>query len=118
MPIPRADRATRRWQAPGHRRVSAAAPLLPGGQSTGKVYFDAVGEAPTSVVYNGPGDMLTWIEPPAAPAEEEPAAEEEAPAEEAPAEEAPAEEAPAESADSGAADTEANGDVAAEEEEG
>ena len=94
------------------------APLLPGGQSTGKVYFDAVGEAPTSVVYNGPGDMLTWIEPPAAPAEEEPAAEEEAPAEEAPAEEAPAEEAPAEEAEPGAADTEANGDVAAEEEEG
>ena len=47
------------------------APLLPGGQSTGKVYFDAVGEAPTSVVYNGPGDMLTWIEPPAAASEEE-----------------------------------------------
>jgi hypothetical protein len=92
-------------------------PLLPGSKSTGKVYFDAVGEAPTSVVYNG-ADMLTWIEPPAAAAGEEPAAEEEAPAEEAPAEEAPAEEAPAESADSGAADTEANGDVAAEEEEG
>lgn len=98
------------------------APLLPGGQSTGKVYFDAVGEAPTSVVYNG-ADMLTWIEPPAAPAEEEPAAEEEAPAEEAPAEEAPAEEAPAEEAPAeeaapAAADTAANGDVAAEEEEG
>ncbi len=92
------------------------APLLPGGQSTGKVYFDAVGEAPTSVVYNGPGDMLTWIEPPSAAAEEEAPAEA-APAEEAPAEEAPAEQAPAESADSGAADTEANGDVATAEED-
>jgi Domain of unknown function (DUF1942) len=98
-----------------------AAPLLPGGHSTGKVYFDAVGEAPTSVVYNGPGDMLTWIEPPAAPAEEAPAEEapaEEAPAEEAPAEEAPAEEAPAGEADPGAADAAANGDVVVEEEEG
>jgi hypothetical protein len=96
----------------------SGAPLMPGGQSTGKVYFDAVGEPPTSVVYNGPGAMLTWIEPPAAPAEEEPAAEEEAPAEEAPAEEAPAEEAPAEEADPGAADSSANGEVAVEEEEG
>jgi hypothetical protein len=96
----------------------SGAPLMPGGQSTGKVYFDAVGEPPTSVVYNGPGAMLTWIEPPAAPAEEEPAAEEGAPAEEAPAEEAPAEEAPAEGADPAAADSSANGEVAVEEEEG
>jgi hypothetical protein len=91
----------------------SGAPLIPGGQSTGKVYFDAVGEPPTSVVYNGPGAMLTWIEPPAAPAEEEPAAEEEAPAQEAPAEGAPAAEP-----DPGAADSSANGDVAVEEEEG
>jgi uncharacterized protein DUF1942 len=89
--------------------------LLPGGRSTGKVYFDAVGEAPTSVVYNNAGSTLTWTEAPVTPAE--PAAEEEAPAEEAPA---GGEEAPAggESADSGAAETEANGDVAAAEEEG
>jgi hypothetical protein len=93
----------------------SGAPLMPGGQSTGKVYFDAAGEPPTSVVYNGPGAMLTWIEPPAAPAEEEPAAEEEAAPEEAPAEEAPAEEAAPEE---GAADPEANDDVAVEEEEG
>ena len=77
----------------------SGATLLPGGHSTGKVYFDAVGEAPTSVVYNNAGNTLTWTEAPTAPAEEEPAAEEEAPAEEAPADEPPAsgEEAPAES---------------------
>src|SRR5215212_250052 len=93
----------------------SGATLLPGGHSTGKVYFDAVGEAPTSVVYNNAGNTLTWTEPPTAPAEEEPAAEEEPPAEEAPAsgEEAPAE---SEGSDSGAPDTEANGDVTAEEE--
>ncbi len=90
--------------------------LLPGGHSTGKVYFDAAGDPPTSVVYNGAGDMVTWIEPRVA-SEEEAAPEEEAPAEEAPAEEAPAEEAAPEEADSGAADSAANGDVAAPEEE-
>jgi hypothetical protein len=41
----------------------SGATLLPGGQSTGKIYFDAVGDAPTSVVYNGGGTTLTWIEP-------------------------------------------------------
>ena len=45
--------------------------LLPGGRATGDVYFDAVGEAPTSVVYNGAGETLTWIEPPVAPPAEE-----------------------------------------------
>ena len=98
----------------------SGATLLPGGHSTGKVYFDAVGEAPTSVVYNNAGNTLTWIEAPTAPAEDAPAEEEPAAEEEAPAEEPPAggEEAPAESegSDSGAEDTEANGDVAAEEE--
>ena len=49
-----------------------AVPLLPGSKSTGKVYFDAVGEAPTSVVYNGAGDMLTWIEPPLRPPRKSP----------------------------------------------
>ena len=44
--------------------------LLPGGHSSGKVYFDAVGDPPTSVVYNGAGDMVAWIEPPIAPPEE------------------------------------------------
>lgn len=100
-----------------------AATLLPGGHSTGKVYFDAVGEAPTSVVYNGGGESLTWTEP-AEVAEEEPAAEEgsaseEAPAEEAPAEEAPAEEsAPAEEAPADAGASEGNADVAVADEEG
>jgi hypothetical protein len=47
--------------------------LLPGGHATGVVYFDAVGEAPTSVVYNG-DETLTWIEAPVAPPAEEAAA--------------------------------------------
>src|SRR5262249_59921472 len=38
--------------------------LLPGGSASGKVYFDAVGEAPTSIVFNRAGGTLTWIEPP------------------------------------------------------
>jgi hypothetical protein len=89
--------------------------LLAGGSTSGKIYFDAVGEAPTGVAYNGGGESLVWIEPPAA-SEEEAAPEEEAPAAEeaAPEEGAPAE---SESADSGAADTEANADVATSEEE-
>jgi hypothetical protein len=38
----------------------AAAP--PGGQSTGKVYFDVVGDTPNSVVYNdGAQDLLAWV---------------------------------------------------------
>jgi hypothetical protein len=93
-------------------------PLLPGTSSSGKIYFDAAGEAPTGVVYNGPGASLSWIEPPAAPAgsEEKAAPKEEAPAQES---ESSGEEsaAPAESADSGASDSEANGDVAAASEE-
>ncbi len=88
--------------------------LPPGGMSKGKVYFDAVGDPPTSVVYNGAGDMVAWVETSTAPAESAPP-EEEAPAEEAPAEEAPAEEAPAEEAP--AEEPTANADVAAEEEE-
>jgi hypothetical protein len=101
----------------------SGAPLLPGGHSVGKVYFDAVGEAPTSVVLSGPEGALTWIEPPTAATEEETATEQVAPAEEAPAAEGASGEAastPAEpqSADSGAADTEANGDVAVADEAG
>ena len=44
--------------------------LLPGGHSSGKVYFDAAGDPPTSVVYNGGGDMVAWIQPPTASEEE------------------------------------------------
>ena len=44
--------------------------LLPGGMSTGKVYFDAVGDLPTSVVYNGAGEMVAWVEPSSASEEE------------------------------------------------
>jgi Domain of unknown function (DUF1942) len=88
--------------------------LLPGGSSSGKIYFDAAGEAPTGVAYNGAGASLVWSEPPEA-SEEEAAPEEAAPEEEAPAEES----APAESgsSDTGAADAEANADVAAASEE-
>jgi hypothetical protein len=38
----------------------AAAP--PGGSSTGKLYFDVVGDVPNSVVYNdGTQDLLVWV---------------------------------------------------------
>jgi Domain of unknown function (DUF1942) len=38
----------------------AAAP--PGGQTTGKLYFDVVGDVPNSVVYNdGTQDLLAWV---------------------------------------------------------
>jgi hypothetical protein len=34
----------------------------PGGSSTGKLYFDVVGDAPNSVVYNdGVRDLLAWV---------------------------------------------------------
>ena len=56
--------------------------LLPGGSSSGKIYFDAAGEEPTGVAYNGAGASLSWSEPPEA-SEEEAAPEEAAPAEEA-----------------------------------
>ena len=36
--------------------------LPPGGSATGKVYFDVVGSAPNSVVYNdGTRDILAWV---------------------------------------------------------
>lgn len=97
-----------------------SAPLLPGGSSSGKIYFDAVGESPTGVAYTGAGESLSWAEPPAASEEEgaTAATEEEAPStdSEGSSDEsgAPAE---SESADSGAADSEGNGDVAAASEE-
>jgi Domain of unknown function (DUF1942) len=72
--------------------------LLPGGMSTGKVYFDAVGDPPTSVVYNGAGDMVAWVESSSA-SEEEVAPESESP-------------------DSASVDSEGNGDVVTAEEEG
>jgi hypothetical protein len=40
----------------------SGAPLFEGNTMKGKVYFDVVGEAPNSVVYdNGPEDLLTWV---------------------------------------------------------
>ena len=40
--------------------------LAPGGSSTGKLYFDVVGDTPNSVVYNdGIRDILAWIPGPA-----------------------------------------------------
>lgn len=37
------------------------APIIQGGQSSGKVYFDVTGAQPDSVVYNdGTQDVLTW----------------------------------------------------------
>ncbi|MDT5196618.1 MAG: hypothetical protein QOH20_3372 [Mycobacterium sp.] len=42
----------------------AAAP--PGGQTTGQLYFDVVGDVPNSVVYNdGTQDLLAWVPGPA-----------------------------------------------------
>jgi hypothetical protein len=38
------------------------APAPPGGSTTGKLYFDVVGDAPNSVVYNdGSQDLLAWV---------------------------------------------------------
>ncbi len=43
--------------------------VLPGESSTGKVYFDVVGEPPNSVVYNnGDHDVLGWVSVAGAPA--------------------------------------------------
>ena len=36
--------------------------MPPGGSSTGKLYFDVVGDVPNSVVYNdGVRDLLAWV---------------------------------------------------------
>jgi hypothetical protein len=41
------------------------ATLPQGGKTTGKVYFDVVGDSPDSVVYNAGGqDLLVWVQPP------------------------------------------------------
>ena len=38
------------------------APAPPGGSTTGKLYFDVVGDQPNSVVYNdGTQDLLVWV---------------------------------------------------------
>lgn len=37
-------------------------PLLQGDTRKGQIYFDVAGDAPNSVVYNGPGDVLTWVQ--------------------------------------------------------
>jgi hypothetical protein len=87
--------------------------LLPGGMSTGKVYFDAVGDPPNSVVYNGGGEMVAWIESSSAPPEEEASSDAGASGGEG-----SGEAAEPESSDSGTADSSANADVAAPEEEG
>jgi hypothetical protein len=40
----------------------SGAPLAQGGVTDGKIYFDAVGDAPNSVVYNnGFEDLLAWV---------------------------------------------------------
>ena len=39
-------------------------PAPPGGQTTGTLYFDVVGDTPNSVVYNdGVQDLLVWVSP-------------------------------------------------------
>ena len=36
--------------------------MPPGGSTTGKLYFDVVGDVPNSVVYNdGVRDVLAWV---------------------------------------------------------
>lgn len=43
----------------------SGAPLGQGGSTTGKIYFDVVGDVPNSVVYNnGVEDLLGWVRPP------------------------------------------------------
>ena len=47
--------------AGGPQSLSGAA-VPPGGSSTGKLYFDVVGDDPNSVVYNdGVQDLLVWV---------------------------------------------------------
>ncbi len=86
----------------------SGATLLPGGQSTGKIYFDAVGEPPTRVLYNGGGETLTWAEPTSTPPARDAAA---APSGGDGSGAATA----SEGSDKGAADSEGNGDVATAE---
>jgi len=42
--------------------AGGVAPAPPGGSTTGKLYFDVVGDVPNSVVYNdGTQDLLVWV---------------------------------------------------------
>ncbi len=89
--------------------------LLPGGHSAGKVYFDAVGDPPTSVVYNGAGDMVAWIEPPIAPPAEVAASDGAAPAEGDTGGDGSAAAPESKGPDKATVDAEGNGDVATAE---
>ena len=52
------------YQVLAHVSTLSGAALLPGAQSTGKLYFDVVGDAPNSVVFNdGRQDLLGWVTP-------------------------------------------------------
>jgi hypothetical protein len=57
-----------RAQSGANYRVIANAPdgppvAPPGGSTTGKLYFDVVGDTPNSVVYNdGSQDLLVWVD--------------------------------------------------------
>jgi hypothetical protein len=57
-----------RAQSGANYRVIANAPdgppaAPPGGSTTGKLYFDVVGDTPNSVVYNdGSQDLLAWVD--------------------------------------------------------
>jgi hypothetical protein len=55
---------------------SIGGPIGQGGSTTGKVYFDVVGDAPNSVIFNnGAEDILGWVMPPGiSPAEVAPPA--------------------------------------------
>ena len=86
--------------------------LLPGGHSAGKVYFDAVGDPPTSVVYNSAGDMVAWIEPPIAPPAEVAASDGAAPAEGDTGGDGSAAAPETKAPDKATVDAEGNGDVA------
>jgi Domain of unknown function (DUF1942) len=47
-----------------HVSTLSGGALLPGAQSTGKLYFDVVGDAPNSVVFSdGRQDLLGWVAP-------------------------------------------------------
>jgi hypothetical protein len=60
-------RAERGANYPALATVSSlsTAPIGQGGTTTGKVYFDVIGDVPNSVVFNnGIEDILGWIQPP------------------------------------------------------
>lgn len=54
------------WPVPTANGVNPSA-LPAGGTTTGKLYFDVVGQAPNSVVYTADGhDAAVWVQPPPA----------------------------------------------------